>query len=130
MELRHVFLIVAILTISIVAIPQIYSLFSGQHSFYDKGTSTCLKCHADIRQELDSSMHHLGFTCENCHAMNVSSNLTHEAGINPRCLDCHGNPPGVVIDRNGNMLVAPIANVFSGNAPNEESHHPFVESAD
>jgi hypothetical protein len=129
MELRHIFLIAAILMIGIVAMPQIYSFFSGQHSFYDRGTSECLKCHGDIRHELDSSAHHPGFTCENCHISDTDSNLTHGNVVSPECMDCHGNPPGVVIDANGNMLVAPTAKIFSDKAPNEESHSPFVESA-
>ncbi len=129
MELRHIFLIVAVLTIGIIAIPSIYSLFAGQHSFYDKGTSICLKCHADIKIELDSSLHHLSFTCENCHVLNITSNLTHGNVISPRCLDCHGTPPGIVTDSQRNTLIAPIARIFGENVSNGESHNPFVESA-
>src|SRR5574337_1222554 len=106
MELRHIFLVTAIIAISIIAIPSIYSLFIGQHTFYDTRTSVCLKCHPDIREELYSSTHHLSFTCENCHVLNTSSNSTHGNVVNPRCLDCHGTPQGVVIDSKGNALIA------------------------
>ncbi len=129
MELRHILLIVVIMMIGITAIPSIYSLFVGQHSFYSTGTPICSKCHADIQQELDSSAHHLTLTCDTCHTLNTSSNFTHGNMINLRCLDCHGFPPRAVKDTNGNTLIAPIAKIFGESVPNEESHNPFISSA-
>ena len=129
MELRHILLVVALLVTSVFVIPAVYSIFAGQHWFYEKGTSVCLKCHPDIRNELDSSMHHISFTCENCHVFNMSENQTHGNVVVPRCLDCHGIPPQTVIDSNGNLYLSPIAKVFGENISNNESHNPFVESA-
>ncbi|HEY9204679.1 MAG TPA: hypothetical protein VIO58_02065 [Candidatus Methanoperedens sp.] len=129
MESRHILLIVALFTSAVFVIPEIYSLFSGQHQFYDQRNSVCLKCHPDIRYDMDSSAYHTSFTCENCHVLNMSSNLTHGNVINPGCLDCHGTPARTVTDSNNNTFLSPETKVFGKNITNEESHNPFVKGA-
>jgi len=129
MELRHILLLVALLASSVFVIPAVYSIFAGQHWFYEKGAASCLKCHPDIKQEIDSSVHHLSFTCENCHVFNTSQNQTHGGVVAPRCLDCHSVPPQVVIDPVGNLYLSPIAKVFGENITNKESHNALIASA-
>ncbi len=128
MEIRHILLIVALFATVILVIPTVFSFFGGQHFFYENDRSYCLKCHSDIRQELDSSVHHFSFTCENCHGSN-GSNPPHDNMTIPGCLDCHGTPPRLVTDSKGNTFVSPIAKIFGENITNQESHNPFVESA-
>ncbi len=126
MELRHILLIIALLSSAVFASPTINSLFAGEHYFYNNSIP-CLKCHADIRNELDSSLHHRYFTCDNCHLS--SSALSHGNVTNPRCLDCHGTPPKQVTDSRGNTYLSPIASIFGENTSNRESHSAFVEGA-
>lgn len=127
MELKHIFLLIALVAIGVVAIPSIYSLFSGQHSFYNPEQETCVKCHVDIRNEMDVSVYHLTFTCGNCHVdPNLNnSGLTHENVVQRRCLECH-NDITVVVDGNDNTQVSSIAeNIYN----NKESHHPLILEA-
>ncbi|MCZ7355986.1 MAG: hypothetical protein O8C66_08385 [Candidatus Methanoperedens sp.] len=128
MELRHFFLVTALFSIAILAIPAIFSLLGGQHWFYDSNNSYCVKCHSDIKSELLLSGIHTSFTCENCHVLNTSSNLTHGNVISPRCLDCHGTSNRTV-DSDGNTSVSPLAKVFGENIMNDESHNPFITGA-
>ncbi len=127
MELKHIFLLIAMVAICIVVIPSIYSLFSGQHSFYNPDQETCAKCHADIRSELDSSIYHLTFSCENCHVDPTINNsgLAHGNVVECRCLECH-NDITVVVDRNGDGQVSSMAeNIYS----DKESHYPLILEA-
>lgn len=129
METRHILLIIAILATAIFVMPSVYSLFSGQHMFYPRGTSNCAKCHSDITNEIKLFTHHQNFECETCHSLNLSSEETHDYVFSPRCLDCHGSPPREVNDSLGNIFNASTARVFGENIPNNESHNPFVEGA-
>lgn len=129
MEKRHVLLIIALLSAIIFIIPNVHSVFAGQHWFYDNGGSYCLKCHTDIRQELDASTYHQAFKCENCHVIDTTSNSTHGNVVNPRCLDCHSIPPHEVTDSNNNIIVAKVAKVFGENNTDGESHDPLVNGA-
>jgi len=128
MELRHKFLIVALIASVILIIPSVYSLFSGEHNFYASGISNCLKCHPDTRQELDSSLHHTYFSCENCHLLSGNSSQLHGSETT-RCLDCHAFPLRQVTDLNNNVFITPLARVFGENITNAESHNPFVNGA-
>lgn len=128
MELRHKFLIVALIASVILIVPSVYSLFAGEHSFYVSGISKCLKCHPDIKEELDSSLHHRFFSCENCHLLSGDTSQQH-SGEATRCLDCHAIPLRQVTDSNGNTFMTPLARVFGENIINAESHNPFVNGA-
>lgn len=136
MESRHIFLIITFLAIGIIGIPSVYSLFTGQHDWYDTGLSDdpfdqysipCQKCHGDVRQELESSSIHQTFRCINCH-VDMNSNESHINFVAPRCLDCHATGREIV-DSNGELRIAPIADVFGDNVTSKEVHIPFVDGA-
>lgn len=88
--MKKILIILAIISIIIASIPSIYSLFSGEHSFYDtqEKEKNCLKCHSDVKTELDNADYHKSLICEDCH-LNGSSYISHDDIIRPRCLDCH-----------------------------------------
>lgn len=128
MESKHIFLLVALVAIGIIVIPATYSLFSGQHSFYNAvDQETCEKCHADIRSELDSSVYHVTFSCKNCHVDPTINNLglMHGNVIESRCLDCH-NDNTVVVDRNSIGQISSIAENINSD---KESHYPLILEA-
>ena len=95
-------------TLTIFIVPPIYSVFSGQHSFSDD-SNNCLKCHGDIKKELDSSSYHTSLSCGDCH-VNSSGNSMHGNIINSRCIDCHSQ----------------VENEVNNN---KESHKPFIQQA-
>jgi len=70
-NLKQMFLIIAVLSAVAVAMTHTVTLFSGQHSWYDLSGSgsnvPCLKCHEDIGRELDSGGVHTSIDCECCH---------------------------------------------------------------
>jgi hypothetical protein len=127
MESRHILLVVAFLCTIILVMPSVFSLFSGEHSF-TKGTSNCLKCHLDTRQELDSSMHHTYFSCENCHLLSGDPTRSHSSE-DSRCLDCHAIPLREVTDSKDQTYRSPKADVFGESITIAESHTHFVSGA-
>ncbi len=129
MEKRHLLLVVGLFATMILVMPSVYSLFAGQHNFYEKGSSNCLKCHSDIRLELDDSIYHQSFTCENCHASGTNSDMAHGNVANPECLDCHSEPGRLVTDSANMTILSPPAKVFGENIANNESHNSFVDGA-
>jgi hypothetical protein len=133
MELRHIFLITAILGTAIFVVPAIQSLFAGQHSFYDlKGGfgDKCLKCHADVYDELTGSGHHKkiagaasGEECTVCHRVGNISDKEMHAASTVACGYCHFNSL--------NPFGAPVAGGFgksdeTGDTGIYESHRSFV----
>jgi hypothetical protein len=128
MELRHKFLVVALIASLVLIVPSVYSLFSAGHTFYAPGLSRCMKCHPDIKGDLDSSLHHRYFSCENCHLLDGNSSQLHGSEVT-RCLDCHAYPLRQVKDSNNNTFITPLARVFGENISNAESHNPFVQGA-
>lgn len=90
MKLKYLILLIGVVAISVVIIPSIYSTFGSQHSFTG---GDCVKCHSDIKDQLDSSAYHSTLTCETCHVdPNLGGeNRTHGNVTIPRCLTCHGN---------------------------------------
>ena len=90
MEVKNIFLIVALLCILVISMPTIYSKFSGQHDISEAGE--CIRCHSDIQHDLESSAYHQSFACEYCHGSGGGGNdSTHGNVISPRCLYCHSN---------------------------------------
>ncbi len=75
---------IALFTMGLVVLPTTVSLLAGQHSFYEVNEgyeSRCIKCHADIYEELRSGSNHStidgsndfsGQECFGCHRANVS----------------------------------------------------------
>lgn len=107
MELKNVFLILALFCIMIISMPTIYSKFSGQHDIIEAGR--CVKCHSDVQHDLESSTYHESFACEYCHGIDGGGNdSTHGNVINPRCLYCHSNIEEDL---------------------NDDSHNPFIIGA-
>ena len=109
---KYILQLIAVLAIGTGVMPSIYSMLMGGHAFYEQNTNNCLKCHSDIRNELDLSVNHASFTCEDCH---VNPNLkgsmsTHGNVINPRCLDCHGNMPLFDNDSHKDLISSALSN--------------------
>ncbi len=57
MRERNLWMILAIASLTLFAIPWTLSMFAGQHTFYDvcEMNSKCSKCHADVWSQLDGS---------------------------------------------------------------------------
>lgn len=70
-NLKQMFLIIAVLSAVAVAMTHTVTLFSGQHSWYNLSGSgsnvPCLKCHEDIGDELIAGGVHTSIDCECCH---------------------------------------------------------------
>jgi hypothetical protein len=114
---RIALLMVAIIVVGLFVLPETIALFTGQHDFYDTTTVgngvNCLKCHADIRDELNrvsavNTYHRFGFDdarmCEACHMTTAPAKEglvqgpggQFHAAAAPACLDCHnGTGPGL-----------------------------------
>lgn len=94
MKLKNVFLLLAIISVMVVTMPEIYSLFTGQHDWYDIIPSgiqiPCLKCHSNIKQEIDAAGV-MNFDCQTCHVNDTSlyGSDRHGNVAKPRCLNCH-----------------------------------------
>ena len=86
---------IAIVAVGLFALPSSVSLFSGQHTWYDLSVTEgsdvpCEKCHADIQDEMMSSL-----------------NGIHEGLAGPGC-DCHRvNGTGVAIGGYGGAAPVP-----------------------
>lgn len=104
---------IAILAVGLIALPQTFALFAGQHYWYDVNNNgadnygiPCMKCHSDIQAELDLSAGdgtgpHNSVVCADCHitalvdmrggvvggSVALGDNI-HAAGL-PACMDCH-----------------------------------------
>jgi hypothetical protein len=137
MELRHIFLITAILGTAIFVVPAIQSLFAGQHSFYDLEGGfggKCLKCHADVYDELTGGGHHKniagagsGEECTVCHRVGGTSSKEVHAASTLVCGYCHFN--------SSNPFGAPVAGGFGkSDFPDDtgihESHRSFVAGSE
>jgi len=70
-NLKRMFLIIAVVSAIAVAMTHTVTLFSGQHSWYNLSGSgsnvPCLKCHEDIGDELIAGGVHTSIDCECCH---------------------------------------------------------------
>jgi len=104
-----------IVAIGLLALPQTFALFVGQHNWYDTTTADngipCQKCHADVWQEIYSTQGGAGDGvnsahraqtsdggCQACHmtvapaneGLTQGPNGQYHAAIAPACIDCHG----------------------------------------
>jgi hypothetical protein len=135
MELRHIFLITAILGTAIFVIPAIQSLFAGQHSFYDLEGGLggkCMKCHADVYDELTGHHKNIagvasGEECTVCHRVGSTSSNEMHAASTVACGYCHFN--------SSNPYGAPVAGGFGkSDFPVDtgisESHRSFVAGSE
>ncbi len=97
----------------------------------------CAGCHGAIQDQLNNSLIHSDFGCEECHKITKTasgeeieySNQTHDLII-PRCLDCHENN-GTYSNDTGVEKQAPTASGFneSGYGTNASAHKQFVEES-
>jgi hypothetical protein len=85
----------------------------------------CEKCHSNIRNELNDSLHHTYFSCVSCHQLYSEY---HSSSI-PPCLTCHGTDPLTVIDQKGSTFIAKTAPVYAYGQGAADSHIPFVYNA-
>ncbi len=91
--------LLALVGISLWYIPNTVSLLSGQHRFYthDDNLSPCKKCHGDVSLEIHTGFLHSNFTCSDCHRVqknvqyaNASApGMMAHAASTVRCADCH-----------------------------------------
>lgn len=97
--------LLTVVIFGIVALPETYALFYGQHDFYDTTMSGnqvhCEKCHADIANELSQpgkvNLIHKIVNCDQCH-MTAAPNSEglyqgpgeqFHAAATASCIDCH-----------------------------------------
>lgn len=73
MNSKILLLSVAVITVGLFAMPSTLSMFAGQHTFTGKNTTMCVKCHSDIKDEINAGTFHKtllgssGNDCIGCH---------------------------------------------------------------
>ncbi len=138
---KMILLIMIFFFLGIFALPATMSLFAGQHCWYDLESgygSKCVKCHADIYEELsEGGGHHkniagvgAGEECLVCHRVNESiiyaNASTNEAGQQAHaastinCGYCHFNSSNAPVA--GGFNQSDLLNDTGTNA----SHYSFV----
>lgn len=82
MNSKILLLSLAVITIGLFAMPSTLSMFAGQHSFTAGNTTICVKCHSDIKDEINAGGFHKsllggsGNDCKGCHTTSkVNSTL-------------------------------------------------------
>ena len=109
---KLVLIMIALFAIGVLVLPSTVSLFAGQHLWYDINAEgndiPCVKCHADIAEELKNDPFHRGFSstgdinrdCEVCHrGVNITYAIgdTNQPGKEAHaastlsCLICHSD---------------------------------------
>ncbi len=101
-------IIVAVIAIGIFALPGAISMFGGQHDWYDLLTGgnqvPCVKCHANVHEEISDTGPHRNMSCSNCHRTGNPAGYTYASGdgiggtsgeeahaaSTVECLECHG----------------------------------------
>lgn len=111
---RTILLGIMIVAVGMIALPQTFALFAGQHTWNDIGYmengEVCKKCHSDIAIEIEQSPIHgaWGKDCVGCHIATPAgyasgpfkspANRTMDgshAATTVRCAECHS---GVAVD--------------------------------
>ena len=145
---KGILIVVIIATIGILVLPSTISLFQGSHLWYNLSGGygeKCLKCHADIYDEMTQSSYHdtvdgssgvSGRECYVCHRANVSivyANATTgqpgqeaHAASTIQCGYCHFN--------SSNPFNAPVAGGFgksdlASDSGSEAAHLSFLQGA-
>ncbi len=91
--------------LGIWALPETYSLFLGQHDFYDTSLKDnqvpCGKCHSDIAAELSRpgkvNLIHKVMNCDQCHmtaapnSEGIFQGKQFHAAATAACIDCHNS---------------------------------------
>ncbi len=72
---KAVLITIIVFALGVIVLPNTVSLFAGEHYWYNlSGTGNnvpCVKCHADVYEELKLSAHR-NLRCEDCHRANKS----------------------------------------------------------
>jgi hypothetical protein len=148
---------IAILAVGLIALPQTFALFAGQHDWYNERTNDvagikgipCMKCHADVRAQMDNMPRNAPHTtgtfdgsdgCIGCHVeAEMNKNPTTEIGglpgqlhaaAAPECLDCHGDNAGMGYTYYGAPVgVSIFGTTYAANGASAEVHGEFVMNA-
>jgi hypothetical protein len=141
--IKIVLIITLFFSLGVLVLPSTLSLFAGQHFFYNLESgygSKCIKCHADIFDELSAGAYHNGIggvssgeECLVCHRVNTSIVYANASTNTPgreahaastiECSYCHfnsSNPFGAPVA--GGFGLSTLANDTGTNA----SHLSFV----
>jgi|Deesub1362A_J573_1020465.scaffolds.fasta_scaffold00267_44 hypothetical protein len=145
---KGILIVIIFFALGLFVIPQTVSLFEGEHFWYSiEGGygSKCLKCHADIYEELNQSAYHdtidgvSGFSgneCYSCHRANLTITYANgsldqpgreaHAASSISCTYCHFNA--------SNPFNAPVAGGFgmtglANDTGTEAAHRGFVLSS-
>ncbi|MCX9012525.1 MAG: hypothetical protein OIN66_15585 [Candidatus Methanoperedens sp.] len=118
--MKILWVLFALLGISLWYIPNTLSLLSGQHSYYNIGAIgsqiPCQKCHGDVQIEVHTGFIHSNFTCADCHRVQkgvqyASGDIAYE-----RILYVNVTPLSTT-NIQYRVLATTISNLQSGNFP-------------
>ena len=148
---HKIIIIVIVFTITFITLPSTVSLFAGQHSWYNleqPGTGVpCIKCHADVYDELNQSAYHKIWgepgkaddqDCFTCHQINESITFASgdlnqpgkeaHAAASINCGYCHFNSS--VAAAMGTVVAGGFGKSdLAGDTGSSEAHVKFVEDA-
>jgi hypothetical protein len=120
--MKIVWLVAALLGISIWYIPNTVSLFSGQHSFYNLDANgsqvPCIKCHGDIDMEIHTGFIHNNFTCSDCHRIQKGVQYASGDGAN-------SSTPGTMAHAASTVLCKDCHREYLNNTP-DPIHQAFI----
>ena len=112
-------MLVGLLIASAAVMPNVLAKFQGQHYFIAGANVDCIKCHADVAQELSSGQVHSTFACRDCHvSVPRTKGYQFHAAALVECLACHDGTQG--------------PDVLHGRYPvngTDSAHWPFVKGA-
>ena len=97
-------MLVGLLIASAAVMPNVLAKFQGQHVFIKGKNVDCIKCHADVQQELQKSQigGHISMGCRGCHvAIPELQGYKFHAAALVECIACHGKVPSEFTDVEG-----------------------------
>lgn len=144
---------IAIISVGLIALPQTFALFAGEHDWYNvngnnvdaiKGVP-CAKCHADVRAQMDAMTVGAAHKttafdgsdgCILCHVaaeenkypsdtfeIGGATSANLHAAAAPQCMDCHGDNKLGYNFASAPQGVSIFGNTYSGNNPNNSEVH-------
>ncbi len=118
--MKLLWVLFALIGISLWYIPNTVSLFSGGHGFYNIDATgsqiPCQKCHGDIQMEVHTGFIHSNFTCSECHRVQKGVQYASGDDAYERILYINVTPLNTTNIRY-RVLATTIANLQSGNFP-------------
>lgn len=113
---------ITLMGISIWYIPHTFSLFSGQHSYYNinevGNQIPCTKCHGDIAVELHTGHIHSNYTCSDCHRIQNNVQYASGDGVNT-------STPGIMAHAASTILCEECHSDYLNNTP-DSIHDTFM----